>query len=108
VLVDVSQVAKEAGFKYPTAITADLHARLIPDEREQASGQSYNGRLWDVLWMASLMARKSREDRIAFDVRVTEWDSSGRMKQNKLRLWAVIGPGDDANAVITIGFPEDF
>jgi hypothetical protein len=27
VLVDVSPMAREAGFRFPTAITADLHAR---------------------------------------------------------------------------------
>jgi hypothetical protein len=32
VLVDVSQMAREAGFKFPTAITADLHSRLEPNE----------------------------------------------------------------------------
>jgi len=58
VLVDVSQMAREAGFRYATAITTDLHARLTPNEREKALGQSYEGRLWDVLFLASLSGRK--------------------------------------------------
>ena len=38
VLVDVSQMASEAGFRYPTAITADLDARLTPNESRAISG----------------------------------------------------------------------
>ncbi len=40
VLVDVTQAASEAGFRFPTAISADLDARLTPNEREKAMGQS--------------------------------------------------------------------
>ncbi len=59
VLVDVSTMAKEAGFRFPTAITADLHARITPNEYEKALGQSYEGRLWDVVFLASFAARQS-------------------------------------------------
>ena len=59
VLVDVTQMASEAGFRYPTAITADLHARITPNEREKELGQSYEGRLWDVVFLASFAARRS-------------------------------------------------
>jgi hypothetical protein len=37
-------MAREAGFRFPTAITADLHASITPNERENAMGQSYEGR----------------------------------------------------------------
>ena len=35
VLIDVSQMAKEAGFRLPAVITADLHATLTPNRRER-------------------------------------------------------------------------
>jgi DNA repair protein RadC len=111
VLVDVSEVAREAGFKFPTAITADLHARLEPNETELTWGQSYNGRLWDVLWMASVGARLSGPtDRVSFQVILAEVEDRHPQKtrQNSLNLWCVIGPGDHGEPVITIGFPRDF
>ncbi len=77
VLVDVSQMASEAGFRYPTAITADLHARITPNEREKALGQSYEGRLWDVVFLASFAARRSgTQDRCSFEVSLFEADEA--------------------------------
>ena len=111
VLVDVSQMASEAGFRYPTAITADLHSRITPNEREKALGQSYEGRLWDVVFLASSVARRSgTNDRCSFDVGLFEADEapSHRTHRRTLSLWMVVGPGDQGEPVITIGFPEDF
>jgi DNA repair protein RadC len=111
VLVDVSKMAREAGFKIPTAITADLHAQLLPNESELARGQSYEGQLWDVLWMASVGARLSGpSDRVSFQVILAEVDDRHpkKTRQNTLNLWCVIGPGDQGEPVITIGFPGDF
>jgi hypothetical protein len=111
VLVDVSPMAREAGFRYPTAITADLHARLTPHEREKALGQSYDGRLWDVLFLASLSGRKvGSSDRANFQVSLFEADDvpPHHPHRRTLCLWVVVGPGDDGEMVITIGFPEDF
>lgn len=53
-LFDVSEIAREAGHPYPTAITLALHTRLTPNDFEKAMGQDYEGRLWDVLWLAYL------------------------------------------------------
>ena len=108
VLVDVSKMAAEAGFRWPTAITESLHNRLEPNEREKFLGQSYEGRLWDVLWMAFVNAcRNQNTDRISFQVIIYEADK-GRPRQNYVNLLATAGPGDNAEPVLTIGFPEDF
>src|SRR5512135_3116848 len=50
VLVDVSKLAKEAGFRFPVAVTAGVWAECIavPDG---VAGQDETGRLWDVLNM---------------------------------------------------------
>ena len=111
VLVDVSKMASEAGFRYPTAITADLHARITPNEREKELGQSYEGRLWDVVFLASFAARRSgTQDRCSFEVGLFEADEAfpHRTHRRTLSLWMVVGPGDQGEPVITIGFPEDF
>lgn len=75
VLADVSPIAREAGFRFPTSITADLHARLTPNEREKTLGQSYDGRLGDVLFLAALSGRKvGFSDRAGFEVSLFEAD----------------------------------
>ena len=98
VLIDVSAMAKEAGFKYPTVITSAVYEHL--SDVEGKAGQSFDGRLWDVLFM--LKARLSRplisterreNDRINFSVKV-----SGRLYD----LYAVCGPGDTESLVLTI------
>ena len=111
VLVDVSETAKEAGFKLPVAITAALHGRLTPTKADQGLGQDYEGRLWDVLWLAAFTIKLADPgtDTVAFTVALQEADSkSGGPRNTDLRLRAVCCPGDEGEPVITIGFPEDF
>jgi DNA repair protein RadC len=110
VLIDISSMAKEAGFRHPTAITADLHATLTPNRRERSYGQSYEGRLWDVLFMARLAARRAIWDsQTAFSVSQAVCPGErGRLRRRSLNLWLVVGPGDEHEPVITIGFPENF
>jgi DNA repair protein RadC len=111
VLVDVSQMASEAGFRYPSAITADLYARLTPNQYEGELGQSYEGRLWDVVFLASFAARRAgTQDRCSFDVSLFEADEAPPHLTHRrtLSLWIVVGPGDEGEPVITIGFPDDF
>ncbi len=110
VLVDVSEMAREAGFRHPTVITADLHAALTPNARERSYGQSYEGRLWDVLFLAALTARRSIwGSQAVFDVRMAVClGNRGRLRRRNLHLWLVIGAGDNFEPVITIGFPENF
>jgi len=111
VLVDVTGVAKETGFKLPVAITEALHGRLAPTKADQALGQDYDGRLWDVLWLAAFTIKLADRgtDTVNFTVILQDADGkSGQPQNTDLRLRAVCGPGDEAEPVVTIGFPEDF
>ena len=110
VLVDVSEMAREAGFRHPTVITADLHAALTPNARERSYGQSFEGRLWDVLFLAVVAAQRTIwASQTAFHVRLAICPvNRGRLRRQSLHLWLVIGPGDNFEPVITIGFPRDF
>ena len=60
-LVDVTETAREAGFRYPVAMTSaawsDCVAWTDEDTQRQAP-QDESGRLWDVLWMAKQAARR--------------------------------------------------
>ena len=110
VLVDVTEAAKEVGFKLPVAITASLHGRLTPSMADQTLGQDYEGRLWDVLWLASFTIKLADPgtDTVTFTVALQEADfKSVRPQDTDLRLRAFCGPGDEGEPVITIGFPED-
>lgn len=70
-LVDVSDMAKEAGFKWPVAVTRAVWDDIVtPLPHEEQQGQSEKGRLWDVLWMAGLAAKANKDDREAVLFRV--------------------------------------
>jgi hypothetical protein len=111
VLVDVTEAAKEAGFKLPVAITEALHSLLTPTKADQGLGQDYDGRLWDVLWLAVFTIKLADRgtDTVNFTVALQEADTkSGEPKMSELHIRAVCGPGDEGEPVVTIGFPEDF
>lgn len=103
-LVDVSETAREAGFRFPVALAAALWSVVEAIPRRH-SYQDWKGRLWDVLYMASLAVRKSRgESRIVFELILFREGS----RKKFVTLVCDCGLGDDAEPVITIGFPEDF
>jgi hypothetical protein len=108
VLVDVSDMAREAGFRVPVALTCaaweDCVAWSAEDSRRQVH-QDESGRLWDALWMARLAGR-SEKSRVIFQLyRVPR---GGRAHQPRLAtLEMVIGPGDDSMPVVTIMKPGE-
>jgi type I site-specific restriction endonuclease len=101
VLVDVSTTAEEAGFKIPVAITAAICARLEPSEHDAQLGQSIEGRLWDVLMVLRTKANTDA-DTVMFDVIVADGG-----EQHTLHVKSVIGPGDNAEPVVTIMFEHE-
>jgi Family of unknown function (DUF6573) len=100
VLVDVSAMAKEAGFKVPVAVTSALWSLLEPSSMDEGLGQSVEGRLWDVL--AVLRASARGGDAVVFDVLVASGEGT-----HPVRLKGIIGPGDHAEPVITIMLPDE-
>ena len=111
VLVDVTEIAKEVGFKLPVALTEALHNRLTPSKADADLGQDYNGRLWDVLWVAAFTIKlaDSGTDIVTFTIALQEAGAkSGQPQNTDLRLRAIYGSGDEGEPVITIGLPEDF
>ncbi len=52
VLIDITDTAKEMGFKFPVAITSTVwHGYIIPPKELKCWGQSEKGRLWDVIFL---------------------------------------------------------
>jgi len=100
VLVDVTPIAQEAGFKVPVALTDSVWARIEPSERDAQLGQSVEGRLWDILMVLRSFAGDT--DLVTFEVIIAEGG-----EQHTLNLKAHIGPGDEAEPVVTIMFEHE-
>jgi hypothetical protein len=106
VLVDVSETAREAGFRIPVALTAAVWATVeaIPPKLEGI--QDVQGRLWDVLWMANLAARRGRsKSEVWFKLLMDRNEGGRRLKYLTLKM--VVGPGDGGEPVITIMLPHE-
>lgn len=105
-LVDVTDLAKEAGFKFPVAITQGLHAALknIP---QKYGYQDYTGRLWDALYMAvmAIKGSKNRGSELSYRIichQEKNDDKGHREIVEKLNLKLKIHPGDEMEPVVTI------
>ncbi len=104
VLLDVSKTAREAGFVIPVAVTAGVWSECIRVP-EGVGGQSEVGRLWDVLQTLRLAIRGARgKDRVEFAVLVVREDTE---RTPLVPLYAVCGPGDDAEPVLTVMLPGE-
>lgn len=106
VLIDVSTTAREAGFKFPVALTAAAWAKCVAIPPGVLC-QDEAGRLWDVLTMLLFAIRGSndrgREIRFALHVRNDNRDRTPPL----VRLKALCGPGDLGEPVLTIMLPDE-
>ena len=110
-LVDVTMTANEAGFRVPVALTAAAWGDCVswsPEDNTRGVYQDQSGRLWDVLWMARLSARGHKDaESVSFTVlRIPRGSNTGQPVPVTLLMG--IGPGDEGEPVITIGFADDF
>lgn len=103
-LVDVSEMAKEAGFRFPVALTRAAWEDCVTWSEADNKRQTYQdeqGRLWDVLWMASVAGRRNGGSELRFQLyRVPR---GGRVVRPRLVVLQMhCGPGDEHEPVITI------
>ncbi|MFK5892639.1 MAG: hypothetical protein QM504_05415 [Pseudomonadota bacterium] len=104
VLVDISEIAKEAGFKLPVALTRTVWNDCVEwddkDSKRQIH-QDQEGRLWDIVYMAAMAGRNSNSSELIYELYSVP--RGGLAKKSVLiRLKSHIGPGDDGEPVITI------
>ena len=67
ILVDVSENAKELGYKFPVAITRTAYEKYVEcSEEEKTMGQDPQGRLWDILWMLSVFIKANSPNDTVF------------------------------------------
>jgi len=103
VLIDLSQLASEAGFKFPTAITSAAWAAVIEPPAD-CTEQSNEGRSWDVLSVLRAAARQAGGvSEVRFVVRVRQSQEASA----DVELKACIHPGDAGEAVISIMLPNE-
>jgi hypothetical protein len=105
VLIDVTAQAAELGFRVHTVVTDSLyHGYVVPPDGLEGEGQSVSGRLQDLLFQTLIAASRQRGvDRVEYEVLFLmapgRWDT--------VRVIAHIGPGDQAEPVMTIMLPGD-
>ncbi len=105
VLIDVSNVAKEAGVKYPVAVTARVFNEVIVPPDEMSTAQDDIGRLWDLLNVLRMECKRAApgQSRIDFCFLVQDKPESLRRQY----LYAICGPGDNLEPVITVMLPDE-
>lgn len=94
-LVDVSAVAKEAGFSVEVAISREAYSQFVqwtPEDSQRQVHQDESGRLWDVLTMARLLS-------------IRRGGRSQKPRRAQLRM--VISAGETSAPVITIMLPNE-
>lgn len=109
VLVDVSIIARVAGFTVPVALTSAAWSDCVEWGDRDSSRQTHqdeSGRLWDVLWMAHLAARRAQGSIVAFTLYRVPRGGKGRVPR-KVTLHMHIGYGDAVEPVITVMMSEE-
>jgi uncharacterized protein DUF6573 len=103
VLIDVTELAKEAGFKCPVAFTNSVYERHVRVP-EDVVDMDETGRLWDVLWLLRYAAMQSPEkSEVLFKL-------SERKRNNEMEivtLKAICGTDDDGEVCLTVMLLEE-
>ena len=103
VLVDISEIAREAGFKFPVAVTQGVFA-LLNDLRVPC--QDFKGRAWDMLTIMRLHSKVGGPV-ITFAPFFAQVECFDRLGPVPVELKAVCGPGADFEPVITVMLPSE-
>lgn len=96
VLVDISELAQEAGIRFPVAVTQGV-LEVLNDT--SVPGQDFKGRAWDMLMIFRMACRATKGDEIHF---VTLFAKADSREPVPVSMWAKCGPGDDMEPVVTI------
>ncbi|HHC72950.1 MAG TPA: hypothetical protein ENK54_08630 [Thiotrichales bacterium] len=110
-LVDVSEMAREAGFRWPVAMTRAAWEDCVAWTDTDSDRQTYqdeSGRLWDVLYMAQNAIRASGAGRCRIPFHLYRVPRDGKSVDARLaELQLVAGPGDFGEPVLTLLLPGE-
>lgn len=106
-LIDATDLARDAGFRVPVALSAAAWADAVSlTDAARGAGCDELGRLWDVLFcLRCAIASAGNADRS--DVRFVVLVVRDRPEPERVALRALIGPGDAGEPVITIMLPGE-
>ena len=108
-LVDVSKMAKEAGFRVPVAVTRSVWGQYIEwtdNDTDKQTIQDQPGRLWDVLWMLRFAYLSNKSEFLIYTLHIVPRDGHSK-KPVLVKLKAILGGGDEGEPVITIMLPHE-
>jgi hypothetical protein len=111
ILIDVSEMAREAGFKPPVALTSAAWEDCVAwnaDDNKRQTYQDESGRLWDVLFMLHFAIQCSRNNNstLLYKLRRVPRGGRGHLARD-VTLKSIIGSGDTSDPVITIMLPHE-
>ena len=111
VLIDATEMARDAGFKWPVALTVAAWSDCVAwsdADNERQVYQDQSGRLWDVLFMASFAVRTANNANRQLQFDLLRIPRNGRSTTSqRLTLKLILGPGDGGEPVITIMLPGE-
>ena len=114
-LCDLTPIAPRYGFKIPMACTSGVWQALEWNEqnearKDNATGQTTEGRLHDVLSLAGLAAREAARNEptstVYFDVLMVPRDGSVSVALTQPFI-LVVGPGELGEPVLTLMLPGE-
>ena len=106
VLIDVTDTAKEAGFRIPVAVTAAVWSECVAVP-PGVEAQDERGRLWDVLFLLLVAIRSGRESGAEVRYRLHVKNDNLGGDPPPVELKAMCGPNDDGTPCVTVMLPEE-
>ncbi len=104
VLIDVTNLAPDlvqnAGIKLHVAMTSEVWDEYV-EVPEGVIGQDWKGRLWDILYLFQVQARRAKASEILFQLSARNDNRRPRL----VTLKAVCGPDDAGKPCVTILTP---
>jgi hypothetical protein len=105
VLIDVTEAARQAGFKCPVALTCAVWCECV-EAPAGVEGQDEAGRLWDVLHVLRVASTRGGGGAVVrFGLHVRNSNRPGVPPLVELK--AVCGPDDDGGPCVTVMLPGE-
>lgn len=99
VLYDITELAKEAGHRFPVAISTGVH--VLATEAQEKGGRDYKGVIWDIISVLTFAIKASKKGGNVIYFTVKIW-SKYTGKDQDVKLYCVCGEGDNMEPVLTI------
>lgn len=111
-LIDVTNTAKKMGLRFPVALTNNAWSQCVEwsDEKAGATGMGghWASRLGPLLTEAIRAILLNKDgDMVTFTISCIPGIGPDT-QEHTYELWMTVGPGDNAEPVITIMLPEDY